>query len=72
MEIKVDLGKKCKRCGEKGACENGLCLSCVVKGVKKGEYDNILKPIRDAAKNKIAGIVEGAVKSTQEKPGKDA
>ncbi len=29
--IKVDLEKKCIRCGEAGACENGYCMKCTAE-----------------------------------------
>lgn len=68
LEIKVNLEKKCKQCGKAGACENGYCLACIAKEIEKGKFDHIIKPLRDATKTKIDGIIEGAVKSTQGKP----
>ena len=29
--ITIDFGKKCSRCVQKGAAENGLCLRCITK-----------------------------------------
>lgn len=40
--IKIDLGKKCKRCGKGDATQNGVCLGCIVKAVKAGEFDHII------------------------------
>lgn len=33
--IKIDMDKKCSRCGEEGAAPNGLCLKCVAKDIGK-------------------------------------
>lgn len=40
--IEIDLDKKCKKCGEKGATQNNLCLKCITKALTNGEYDHIL------------------------------
>lgn len=29
--IRIDMDKACQKCGEKGATQNGLCLSCIEK-----------------------------------------
>lgn len=51
--IHVDLDAKCKRCGKAGAVEtSGICMACVAKGVKKGEFDHILKKHRPTLKEK--------------------
>lgn len=44
--IHVYLDKKCRRCGEGGATENGVCLACIAKAVKRGEFDHIIKKAR--------------------------
>lgn len=46
--IKVDLDVKCKRCGKKGAVVNAgdVCMACIAKGIKKGEFDRIIKEHR--------------------------
>ena len=31
--IEIDMDKKCSDCGKGGACQNGLCLSCVSKRI---------------------------------------
>ena len=49
-EITIDLDKKCTRCGAKGATPRGICLKCVSKGIKAGEFDDIIKPIKDRVK----------------------
>jgi len=33
--ITIDFDQKCKWCGKKGACQNGLCLPCNTKRLKK-------------------------------------
>ena len=39
MVIKVNLDTKCTRCGKGGATQNGLCMGCIAKAVKNGEFD---------------------------------
>jgi hypothetical protein len=41
--IKIYMDKKCIRCHKGGATEGGLCMGCISKGIKKGEYDHILR-----------------------------
>ena len=53
LEIKIDIDKKCKRCKKPGATESGLCMACIAKGVKKGEFDHIIKPMRDVVKSVV-------------------
>ena len=43
--IRIDMDKKCRRCGKKGVGEGGLCIGCVADGVKAGEFDHIIKPL---------------------------
>jgi len=40
--IYVDLDVKCKRCGEDGATQSGLCMKCIAQAVKNGEFDHII------------------------------
>ena len=35
--IDVDMDKECGRCHKKGACKNGLCLSCVTDSLKRNK-----------------------------------
>ena len=51
--INVNLDTKCRRCGEGGATLNGLCMKCIAKAVQNGEFDHILKPLRDKAKKDL-------------------
>ena len=44
--ITINIDKRCKRCGKTGACDNGLCLDCVLKALKNGELEHILNPLR--------------------------
>ena len=53
LEIKIDTDKKCERCKKPGATESGLCLACIVKGIKKGEFDHIIKSMRDVVKSAV-------------------
>jgi hypothetical protein len=34
LNIVVDMDKKCAECRKKGACENGICLSCTAKAMR--------------------------------------
>lgn len=46
LEISVDMGKACRRCGEKGATQNGHCLRCCAQLMAKrgtGGMDKIQK-----------------------------
>lgn len=42
--ITVNMDKKCKRCGKGGATDGGYCLKCVLKNLKEGKYDHLLRP----------------------------
>lgn len=44
--IEINLDEKCKRCHKPGVTQNGLCLRCINKALKKGEFDNILERVR--------------------------
>lgn len=44
--INVDLDKKCHHCGKGGATQSGLCMACIAKAVKRGEFDHIIKKAR--------------------------
>ncbi len=44
--INVDLDRKCKRCGQKGATQSGICLTCIAKAIKAGEFDHIINKVR--------------------------
>lgn len=42
ITIKINMDKKCVRCGKKGAMENGHCLKCVTDYIvrkRKKEVD---------------------------------
>jgi len=42
-QMRINLDAKCKRCGKGGAVNNsGLCMACIAKAVKNGEFDHIL------------------------------
>ena len=47
--INVDLDKKCKRCGKGGATDSGVCLACIAKAVRQGEFDGIINKVRKEA-----------------------
>jgi hypothetical protein len=40
--ISVNLDARCKRCGKGGATQSGLCMACIAKAVKNGEFDHII------------------------------
>jgi len=48
--IKVDLDVKCRRCGRGGATQSGVCLACMAKAVRSGEFDSILKKYKPKIK----------------------
>lgn len=41
VEIRVNLDAKCVRCGRGGATQSGVCLPCINKAIKNGEFDPI-------------------------------
>lgn len=41
--INIDMDKKCSRCHKPGACDNGLCMKCIAKAMKKGEFNHLIK-----------------------------
>ena len=43
LEISVDMDKPCKRCGEKGATQNGYCLRCCAQLIAKGRVGRMDK-----------------------------
>jgi DNA-binding cell septation regulator SpoVG len=51
--INIDMDRKCRKCHKGGATTNGLCLACISKGIKRGDYDHILKPLADKARSRI-------------------
>lgn len=46
LTIHIDLDRKCRRCHRGGAMDNGLCMKCVTKGIVRGDYDHVLKPLK--------------------------
>lgn len=48
--ITVNLDAKCRRCGKGGATQSGVCLACIAKAVKSGEFDGILKKYKPSIK----------------------
>lgn len=54
--LHVNLDAKCQRCGKGGATQNGLCLPCITKAIKAGEFDHIFKRTREEAKRKLRGL----------------
>lgn len=57
--IKVDTDKACSKCGEMGACGNGLCMQC--------SADRFLgQPISEAVLQGLINIREELVGATQQ------
>jgi hypothetical protein len=43
-KINVDMDKRCKKCHKGGTVnETGLCMECISKGIRRGDYDEMLK-----------------------------
>lgn len=40
-KIDINMDIKCRRCGKGGATQGGYCLSCVLKNMEEGKYDDI-------------------------------
>ena len=49
----IDLNKKCVRCHRDGAVNNGLCMTCISKALKNGEFDHILDKHRKIVSKKL-------------------
>jgi hypothetical protein len=45
--IEIDMDRKCKRCGKGGATPGGLCMRCITRALKAGEFDHILKKAKE-------------------------
>lgn len=53
LVIHINLDSKCKRCGKGGATDNGVCLPCINKALKNGEFDHIIKPLRNKVRREM-------------------
>jgi len=69
LEIIVDLEKKCQRCGKGGATQNGLCLKCIVKETKEGQFDNVPKAIKEIVRQAIESKTEDSAKECDDRCG---
>jgi hypothetical protein len=47
--INIDLDRPCRKCGKKGAAQNGLCLECITAFVEQGAFDHIIHRRRTPA-----------------------
>lgn len=41
--IRIDIDKRCKRCGEEGTAQNGYCLRCCAQLIAKGRVGRMDK-----------------------------
>ena len=39
----VNMDRPCRRCKKMGATDGGYCLKCILKNLREGKYDHILK-----------------------------
>ena len=62
--ITINQDKKCFRCKEGGATDNGLCLGCISKGVIAGEFDNILDKVKG---NTLGQNIHNSLKAVTKK-----
>jgi len=61
--IKIDMDAVCKKCGKKGAYENGLCMSCSIKPLKQALHRELSKmtmdiELIDRAKAELSGLLD--------------
>ena len=49
--INVNLDAKCRWCGKGGATQSGVCLACIAKAVRNGEFDSIVKKYKPDIKH---------------------
>ena len=61
--ITIDMDKKCSKCRKPGAMPNGICMSCLSKNMKAGEYDHVIR----AAHKKREPIFESIQKISEKK-----
>jgi len=54
ITIEIDLDKKCIRCKKGGATQSGLCMTCITKALKHGEYDPVINSIKKYIKEILA------------------
>lgn len=43
VHIDINLSGKCCSCGGGSPTQSGLCLSCISLGIRRGDYDHIIK-----------------------------
>jgi len=55
--ITINLDAKCRRCGKGGATQNGFCLLCINKALQSGEFDHLLRELRDKTKGAIKKVI---------------
>ena len=53
--IEINMDVKCSRCRKRGALKNGLCLECMNKGLVRGEFDHIIKPLTEEGQQILKG-----------------
>ena len=41
--ITINMDQPCRRCKKKGATEGGYCLKCILRMMREGKFDPILK-----------------------------
>ena len=41
--ITVNMDRPCRRCKKKGATDGGYCLKCILRMMREGKFDHILK-----------------------------
>ncbi len=56
--IKVNMDNKCKRCGEGGTCQNGLCLKCIAKQMTDQNLPVVGEKVLAEILNQITGLFE--------------
>ena len=50
--ININLDAKCRRCGKGGATQSGVCMACMARGVKTGEFDEIIERYKPRIRSK--------------------
>ena len=64
-EFRVNLDAKCKRCGQGGATQSGICMGCIAKGVKKGEFDHIINQYKPKIEGGTMSDTRATVKTSK-------
>jgi hypothetical protein len=55
--VRIDMNAPCPRCHKKGSVNGGMCLRCMLKALRAGEFDHVIQRAKaaDVAKGGKSG-----------------